>query len=292
MAGDWLKFEKATPDKPEVFAIAAELGIDPDAVVGKLIRVWSWFDTHTVDGNARSVTSSLLDRISGVSGFVSAMQSVGWIEVTVAGVRLPNFDRHTGETAKGRALTAKRVAKHKGKGNAKGNGDSVTSALPREEKRREELKEEKQEQKHVQRRAARFAEFWAAYPVKKGKAAAERSWKAKGCDDIADLLIAHVRQMQAEDDDWRRGYAPHGSTYVTGERWQDVPKRGQPIRGGPEPQSKTLSAIHMLEGMKNGLADTRDYNRVPEAPLLEFGPDTGDGPDPRHGGRMDRGSDR
>lgn len=141
MAGEWLKFEKATPDKPEVFAIAATMGIDPDAVVGKLIRVWSWFDTHTIDGNGRSVTPALLDRISGVTGFVSAMASVGWLVISDEGVSLPNFDRHTGETAKGRALTAKRVAKVKARSNAKGNADSVTPALPREEKRREEQAE-------------------------------------------------------------------------------------------------------------------------------------------------------
>ena len=100
MAGEWLKFEKATPDKPEVFAIASALSIDPDAVVGKLIRVWSWFDTHTVSGNAAGVTLALLDRISGVSGFASAMKDQGWLEHGPAGVSLPNFERHTGETAK------------------------------------------------------------------------------------------------------------------------------------------------------------------------------------------------
>ena len=39
MAGDWLKVEVATPDKPEIWLIAEELQIDPDAVVGKLLRV-------------------------------------------------------------------------------------------------------------------------------------------------------------------------------------------------------------------------------------------------------------
>jgi hypothetical protein len=145
MAGDWLKFEKATPDKPEVFAIAAALGLDPDTVVGKLIRVWSWFDTHTLTGNAPGVTSALLDRVAGVTGFVTEMQAVGWIEVSADGVSLPNFDRHTGETAKGRALGAKRSSEHREKSNAKSNArsvtPSVTAALPREEKRREERAE-------------------------------------------------------------------------------------------------------------------------------------------------------
>jgi len=147
MAGEWIKMETSTPDKPEVFAIAARMGWDdPDLVVGKLFRVWRWFDQHTEKGNAPSVTPALLDRISGVTGFAEAMQSVGWLHVTKGGVDLPNFDRHCGKTAKDRALTAKRVANHKsnGKGNAPGNGEgnatgnagSVSRALPREEKRR------------------------------------------------------------------------------------------------------------------------------------------------------------
>ena len=140
MAGEWLKFDKATPEKPEVFAMATELGIDPDAVVGKLMRVWSWFDTHTTDGNAASVTPALLDRIAGVTGFVVSMSNCGWISIEKHGCVLPNFSRHCGETAKGRALGAKRSAGFRSR-----NGASVTSALPREEKRREEKKEQEQE---------------------------------------------------------------------------------------------------------------------------------------------------
>lgn len=46
---------------------------------------------------------------------------------------IPRFDRHNGKTAKNRALTAKRVAKHKAKN---GNEEVTHDALPREEKRR------------------------------------------------------------------------------------------------------------------------------------------------------------
>lgn len=143
MAGDWIKFELATSDKPEVWAIADALGLDPDAVVGKLLRVWAWFDQHTEKGNAPSVTKKLLDRSVGVSGFCDSLISQDWLLESENIISIPNFDRHNGETAKTRALTAKRVAKHKksnGNGNAKGNGDSVTlivnDALPKEEKRR------------------------------------------------------------------------------------------------------------------------------------------------------------
>lgn len=141
MAGEWIKFEASTPEKREVFAITAAMGWDdPDLTVGKLLKVWRWFDQQTVDGNAPSVTSALLDRIIGVSGFAQAMRDVGWLVADDAGLSLPNFERHNGATAKNRALTAKRVALHKAnaKGNAEGNGASVSGALPKEEKRREE----------------------------------------------------------------------------------------------------------------------------------------------------------
>jgi hypothetical protein len=114
MAGDWLKMEAKTPEKAEVLAITTRMGWeDPDLVVGKLFRVWRWFDQHTIDGNAKSVTSSLLDRICGVTGFADAMESVGWLVVTGDGILLPNFSRHCGKTAKDRAETAKRVAGHR-----------------------------------------------------------------------------------------------------------------------------------------------------------------------------------
>lgn len=143
MAGDWLKFEKSTPDKPEVFAIAADLGIDPDAVVGKLMRIWSWFDSHTENGNAPSVTSALLDRIAGVTGFVQSMQKCGWIEVHNGGISLPNFYRHCGVTAKQRAQNNKRVSNLRAR-----NAESVTEPLQKHvpEKRREEKKREEEKQ--------------------------------------------------------------------------------------------------------------------------------------------------
>ena len=140
MAGDWMKIELELPDKPEVHAIAGMLNLDPDAVVGKLVRVWQWFDKHTTDGNAYGVTYQLPDRITGVAGFGEAMAFVGWLEQQDKMLVMPRFDRHTSKSAKARALTAKRVANHRQESNAESNaasnGDNVTDALAREEKRR------------------------------------------------------------------------------------------------------------------------------------------------------------
>jgi hypothetical protein len=132
MAGDWIKFELTTLDKPEVCQIADLADIDPDAVVGKLMRVWGWFDQQTQDGNAPSVSKKLLDRMVGVTGFCEHMKSVMWMVEADGVISLPHFDRHNGKTAKNRLLTAKRVANHKS-ANAKGNAPIVSDALPKED---------------------------------------------------------------------------------------------------------------------------------------------------------------
>lgn len=144
----WLKFETDTHEKPEVLAITVEMGWDdPDLTVGKLLRVWRWFDQHTVEGNAPSVTLSLLDRLIGVTGFSQAMVNAGWLISNQNGLSLPNFERHNGKTAKDRALNAKRAANFKSNAasNAESNAPSVTQPLPnalpreRKEKKRKEL---------------------------------------------------------------------------------------------------------------------------------------------------------
>lgn len=135
----WLKFDVTTPEKPEVLAITVAMGWDdPDLTVGKLLKVWRWFDQHTVDGNAKGVTPALLDRLIGVTGLTQAIADSGWLVIHSGGLTLPNFETHNGKTAKDRALTASRVAKSKS--NAKGNAATVTEPLAREEKRREEKK--------------------------------------------------------------------------------------------------------------------------------------------------------
>ena len=136
MAGDWIKFEKATLDKPEVFEMAGILGIDPDAVIGKLLRVWDWFDDQSVDGYAPVTLAAQLNRNTGCAGFTDAMQKVGWMEISNNRLKIPNFTRHNGQTAKDRSLAAKRMAKSR----SKSDGESVTSSATKTqpEKRREE----------------------------------------------------------------------------------------------------------------------------------------------------------
>jgi len=146
MAGDWIKMREDLPEDPAVIAIAAATGLDEYGVVGRLHKFWTWTGRHTLDGNARGVTVSWIDRYLHAEGFAAAMIAAGWLVETPDGVSQPNFERHNGQAAKQRALTSKRVANHKAKsnagvnakGNASVNARTVSDALPREEKRRED----------------------------------------------------------------------------------------------------------------------------------------------------------
>ena len=131
MAGDWIKMRCNLDTDPAVFQMAAALGIDELAVVGRLWKVWAWADQHIADCNAVSVTANVLDRITTTPGFAEAMRKVGWLEGRDGDLSFPHFDRHNGQTAKKRALTKNRVEKAR--------ADSVTlPALQERYQRREE----------------------------------------------------------------------------------------------------------------------------------------------------------
>lgn len=82
-----------------------------------------------------------------------------------------------------------------------------------------------------------FAEFWAAYPKKVGKGAAERAWrKAKVNGNLSDLLQAIDRQKWSEQ--WRKDggqFIPNPATWINEQRWHDeLPSAaGPPARASP-----------------------------------------------------------
>lgn len=162
MAAPWIKWSKGLTQKREVLLLSAELGINVYEIAGRLMRFWEWLDDNVTtrevddDGNARvtlgALPLALVNSVSGVTGFGEALASVGWLKVDGRDLIIVNFSRHNGETAKTRAQTAVRVAKHKTtkvQGNATANGvgnaQVTVTALPRVEEIREEYLGNKKE---------------------------------------------------------------------------------------------------------------------------------------------------
>ena len=130
MAGDWIKFEHTTPDKPEVIRLATRLGLDQDAVTGKLLRLWIWADQNSVDGVNVPVTRAFVDRLTGCPGFTEALAAVGWLSGEDGVITLSNFTRHNGTTAKARANSNRRMAKSRAAKAAGDEAEGGTAAEP------------------------------------------------------------------------------------------------------------------------------------------------------------------
>ena len=142
MAGDWIPMRLDLDRDPRVIQIAAALGLSDSHVVGLLHRFWSWASEQTIDGNAPAVTETWIDCYIGVTGFCAAVKNVGWIESDNpggVGITIHNFARHMSETAKSRAKTRMRVARHRGKCNA----DAVTKSLPQNRTEQNRTEDEK-----------------------------------------------------------------------------------------------------------------------------------------------------
>lgn len=135
-------------DDPAVIGVAMALGMDEFSVVGRLHKLWSWADSHTLNGDATSVTETYakqwLDRYVCATGFADALIEQHWLTIDDAGLHFPNFDRHNGQTAKARALTSKRMQKNRSE---KRDADVTLAASQKRNQRREEKRIYKKETK-------------------------------------------------------------------------------------------------------------------------------------------------
>jgi hypothetical protein len=227
MAGDWLKIEHATPDKPELHRIAELSAKSPGDAFIACVLVWRWVDQQSIDGvSIRYGTKAQVDRVAHAAGFADALEKVGWLVVEDSQLLFPNGNRHMGETAKRRSADAKRKASvRKRPQNVREtsakcpqkNGQNAEQR--REEKRREDTKTPPTPKIDTVDIDTDFDTFWSAYPRKENKAAARKAWLKADRPAVALLLAAIDAQRQT--DGWQRGFVPHASTWLNNARWED-----------------------------------------------------------------------
>lgn len=229
MAGDWIPMRINLAADPDVVAIALTLGLSEDDVTGKLLRFWGWADQHTTDGNARSVTTSWIDKHIGATGFAAALIGIGWLERTEDGVRIPGFDRFLGKSGKTRAKTNRRVAAHR-EVKRNGNDGSVTKSLP--EKRREHIEDTtnvvsspavgRGKSKTPTGETLSHAEkLYAAYPRKVARDAAlkaiAQALKRVEFPELLEAVTAYAKSRDGKDPN----LTPYPATWFNAGRWND-----------------------------------------------------------------------
>ena len=116
MAGEWIKVENHLHEKVEVAAIAEHTGLDLDAVVGKLVKVWAWASRNCYADGVTGVTAlRIIREITHTPTFDEAMAKCGWLIVKGDKIEFVNFDRHNSQTAKERGLATQRKWKQRAK---------------------------------------------------------------------------------------------------------------------------------------------------------------------------------
>lgn len=145
MAGDWIKVEQATVDKPEVLRLADLLGWDRRQALGLLVEFWCWLDKNlsaSCPDFVRHISKKSLDEVLHVQGFASSLEVIGWAKFDDerSVMHIINAERHNGNTAKTRALDAKRKKEKRHENVREMSGSQPDKNGTREEKRREEVK--------------------------------------------------------------------------------------------------------------------------------------------------------
>lgn len=144
---NWIKVRGDLSDLTETDNLSDILGTDIPTTVGLLVLFWSYADVNTSDGTLE-VSTSAIDRRT-MKGFSDAMIQVGWLEREGDHLKLPNFNRHNGSSAKARVLEAeaKRIRRASKPADCKpekcrtnvGQSPDPLSDQIREDKIREEL---------------------------------------------------------------------------------------------------------------------------------------------------------
>jgi hypothetical protein len=133
----WIKFEKDLASDPRVLRMAKELGrcwffapadtcVDGvinarnaealpgvTLVCGALARLWIYADSHAREDDTLDLGPLEIDELLGIPGFCAMMPPDWLVQVGENTVELPGFQAHNGVEAKKRALTQKRVERHR-----------------------------------------------------------------------------------------------------------------------------------------------------------------------------------
>jgi hypothetical protein len=226
MAGDWIKLEHATLDKPEVLRTADLLGIHRREALGLFAEFWIWLDKNLSDSCpdfVRNMSRKSLDDVLHVQGFASVLESIGWAKFDdeQATMQIINAERHNGKTAKSRALDAKRKSDNR----RKMSGSQPDENRTREEKRRVSTP--------IVPSSPKFEEFWKTYPGprKVGKVKCLSLWTSQGFEAVGEQIVLHVAAMAATPQ-WKEAdgkFIPAPLTYLNQRRFEDgLPEQPRP----------------------------------------------------------------
>jgi hypothetical protein len=119
----WIKLEKDLANDPRVLKMASRLSHADVTlgsrsrlvVVGALVTLWWYADTHIGDDDVLPIGADEVDQLVGLKGFCTLMPQ-DWLQILDADhVKLVDYVAHNGSLAKNKALAQKRQKRHREK---------------------------------------------------------------------------------------------------------------------------------------------------------------------------------
>lgn len=230
----WVESHQELANHPKTRRLCRELGISKAQAVGHLHLLWWWALDYAQDGDLSDFTTSEIADGCEWEGdpveFVMALQEVRFLDQQ----SIHDWDQYGGKYFKRQEQARERQRRHRTaqprqieENNALVTRDmSVSHAgvTRLEEKRGEERTGE--DSPHTPRRGeytVAFEAFWTKYPrvVNSSKKKAAVSW-GRLKPEVQALAMAGLDKYLASDG-WRRGFAPHATTYLNGALWESDP---------------------------------------------------------------------
>ena len=143
MAGEWIPIDCNLGTKPEVLELVDVTGVPVEAVVFRLIQLWSWAAMNTADGVLRATPRRLAALAGGDEQFWLAVEQVGWVSFVNGTVEIVGWERRFSQAAKARAMHAKRQDSYRWRSRDGGPSQGCGAAASLQERRGQESTEEK-----------------------------------------------------------------------------------------------------------------------------------------------------
>jgi hypothetical protein len=275
----WIKVEKDLSNDPRVLKMASRLSHADVTlgsrsrlvVVGALVTLWWYADTHIGDDDVLAIGADEVDELVGLKGFCALMPQ-DWLQVLDADhVKLIDYVAHNGSHAKNTALAQKRQQRHREKptSTSRSRHAPVTQdALPdkTETRQRQDLKKKTTDRAAAQPEPGEFVELRRDFPKRAGShrwqdaLGAYRARLHEGTTPQA--ILSGVRRYAA----FIRATGKEGTEYVQQAATFLGKNRGFELPW--HPPAKPETAGERLMRTLNGDDDSRVIEHDPAFPAL------------------------
>lgn len=104
----WIKIDVDTPNKRAIVRLAHDCGVSRGDAFLAFFRLYSWLDEQTADGTLYADADEV-DAVARLQGTAASLANSGWLTFYEDGrLQVANFGEHNGQSAKRRALEARR----------------------------------------------------------------------------------------------------------------------------------------------------------------------------------------